>query len=247
MALRPATRRPRCLRPPAGPAECTRAAVDMSEATSGCGACRRRQHQSRHSFAGKELDPRLETRLRGGARCASPTPSAAARPAIDGAASKRAFPAWRRSATHSPADRATRATRAPARVRADVPGSMRPRGRGGLGRRRFDATWTRRDDGAAAGTEQTQEPTRGAERRLARGRGSSRVFVPWRQAARRLGQPRRALMLATPIPRALAQVLRVPMRCSAAARWPRPALRLSRGRAYWPGGRAGDRARGLAN
>ena len=26
------------------------------------------------------------------------------------------------------------------------------------------------------------------------------------------------------------------MRCSAAARWPRPALRLSRGRAYWPGG-----------
>ena len=179
MALRPATRLPRCLRPPAGPAECTRAAVDMSEAISGCGACHRRQHQSRRSFAGKELDPRLETRLRGGSRCASPTPSAAARPAIDGAAPKRAFPAWRRSATHSPADRATRATRAPARVRADVPGSMRPRGPGGLGRRRFDATWTRRDDGAAsgaaAGTEQTQEPTRGAERRLVRGRGSSRA------------------------------------------------------------------------
>ena len=145
MALRPATRLPRCLRPPAGPAECTRAAVDMSEAISGCGACHRRQHQSRRSFAGKELDPRLETRLRGGARCASPTPSAAARPAIDGAASKRAFPAWRRSATHSPADRATRATRAPARVRADVPCAMRPRGRAELGRRRFGATWNRRD------------------------------------------------------------------------------------------------------
>ena len=36
------------------------------------------------------------------------------------------------------------------------------------------------------------------------------------------------------------------MRCSAAARWPRPALRLSRGRAYWPGRLAGDGARGLA-